>query len=404
MATGHNLATLPGNLPPGTIDENVDLQKVQSLAQQILENLNERAFESSAIWRDWLALTGQVRTFYSREKIVEAWKSNSHLLTNIKTRPAHIVKPVPNSSWVDVPFTMNSKQDNLARECNGRASFLADKDGELKIWMLVTVMENFAGHGHPDVPHRGTDTLANDTVANGTDVLVPTDKNSPALEFDAVVLGAGQCGLAIGGRLAALGLKYAVLEKRNSVGNNWTQRYESVRQHTLREYNNLPFDRTWKENDPSLLPGKIVAEGFENYVRKYNINVWFNTDTTGASWDANKRVWLVQTTANARKRNLVCKHLVIAIGAGVSVDNVPNIAGIGKYNGILLSSGSYKHSREWACKDGIVVGSGTMAHDIAQDMYRSGLRSVTMVQRSKTAIYPIEWVVKGQEGELVIRN
>ncbi|KAI9695548.1 MAG: hypothetical protein M1820_008561 [Bogoriella megaspora] len=38
-----------------------------------------------------------------------------------------------------------------------------------------------------------------------------------------------------------------------------------------------------------------------------------------------------------------------------------------------------------------------MAHDIASDMYRAGLRSVTMVQRSKTAIYPMEWVAKGQE-------
>jgi cation diffusion facilitator CzcD-associated flavoprotein CzcO len=140
----------------------------------------------------------------------------------------------------------------------------------------------------------------------------------------------------MGGRLAALGIKYVVLEKRPFVGNNWTQRYESVRQHTVREYNNLPFERTWKSGDPLLLPGKIVAEGFENYVQKYNINLWTNATTTGSTWSPQSRTWTLNVLINGtEKRELVSQHLIIAIGAGVSVDNDPKIPGVEEYKGII---------------------------------------------------------------------
>jgi cation diffusion facilitator CzcD-associated flavoprotein CzcO len=275
--------------------------------------------------------------------------------------------------------------------------------------LLVTVLENFADLGHPDVPSVVTNEVPNGVsngVTNGitngfTSGIDGHEKSSNTdHQVDVVVIGAGQCGLALGGRLAALGINYVVLEKRPSVGNNWTQRYESVRQHTVREYNNLPFERTWKSNDPLLLPGKIVAEGFENYVNKYKINLWTNANTTGSTWDPKSRTWTLEVVVNGEeKRKLVCRHLAIAIGAGVSVDNDPKFPGTDQYRGIIQHSGAYKHSRDWTCKDGIVIGTGTTAHDIAQDMYRASLRSITMIQRSKTAIYPIEWVVKGQEGK-----
>lgn len=404
MKPSVDLDDLPGKLPSYLVADDVDLEEVRRFAQQTLECLNPEVLDSSALWKDWLALTGQVRTFYSSEKITNVWKAQVKKCnpTSFITMTGRVTKPAPGSSWVDIPFKFTIYRDEgLVGDCTGTASFISDAFGKWRMWLLVTVLENFAGLGHPDVPRAISEAVINRGSSNITNVLVSHEESfhTSSHQFDVVVVGAGQCGLAMGGRLGALGLKYVVLEKRPSVGNNWTQRYESVRQHTVREYNNLPFERTWKSGDPLLLPGKIVAEGFENYVQKYDINLWTNVTTVGSTWSPQSRTWTLNVLLNGNeKHELVCQHLVIAIGAGVSVDNDPKIPGTDEYKGILVHSGAYKHSRDWACKDGIVIGSGTSAHDIAQDMYRAGLRSVTMTQRSKTAIYPIEWVIKGQEG------
>ena len=254
--------------------------------------------------------------------------------------------------------------------------------------MLVTMLDYFDGLGDPEVPRK-----AMNGIANGT------NHSSLENDYDVVILGAGQNGLSLAGRLDALGIKYVLLEREPAIGINWIGRYESVRQHTIREYNNLPFDRTWKPDDPELLPGAAVAEGFRNYVDKYNISLSLSTETSSCTWNSRSQKWTLEVSIEGgEKRTLSSRHLALSIGAGMSVDVDPKIPGVNQYQGILLSSGAYKHSRAWKGKSGIVIGSGTMAHDIAQDMLDAGLSSITMVQRNKTAIYPIEWVIKGQSG------
>ena len=414
MKPGYSLDSLPGNLPPKLVPEDVDLDSLQQLAQQILEtgSLDSKALQTVALWRDHFALTGQVRTFYGNDKIAEEWNSRAktHHPSEIKTKAGHVAKPVPGTSWVDVPFTFTTNTEGgLVGHATGVISFVVDDDETWKVWSIVTILENFVGHGHPNEPQLASHTETNghtngitngDTahtngVTNGDNTKPDTSDN----DFEVIVIGAGQCGLSLAGRLGALGLRYVLLEKLSYLGKNWIGRYETVRQHTVREYNNLPFERTWKPDDPVLLPGKIVAEGFENYVQKYNINLWTNAESTDANWDSERRVWTLYVSINGEeKRKLVCRHLVISSGAGFGVDNDPKIPGTEQYQGVLLHSGSYKHSREWIAKNGIVIGSGTMAHDIAEDMHRAGLRSVHMIQRGRTCVYPIDWVIKGQSG------
>ncbi|KAF2172167.1 hypothetical protein M409DRAFT_17407 [Zasmidium cellare ATCC 36951] len=404
MTKRYDVDQVPGELPSTNVDENVDLQQFQDLAHQTLKDLESGTANlvDTALWRDWLALTGKVRTFYTREKIVSTWKQNTPGLANITLQPAVLIKPTSFHSWIDVPFEFLSPHGKLVRACTGRISFQALSDGTFGVWMLVTTMISFIGQNHPDFPQQvknGSENRAVSGTSNGShNHINGNGEDYASIRYDAIVLGAGQCGLSAAGRLSAVGAKYAILEREAFVGKTWTQRYETVRQHTIREYNNLPFDRTWGENDPTLLPGKIVAEGFDNYIKRYNVNIWYQVETRAATWNSDRREWTLEVTVHGQERRVVCKHLIVAIGGGSGGDNLPHLDGTSDFQGLLLGSGAYKHSRDWAGKHGVVVGSATMAHDIAHDMYKAGLRSVTMVQRSKTAIYPMEWVAKGQEG------
>ena len=65
---------------------------------------------------------------------------------------------------------------------------------------------------------------------------------------DALVLGAGQAGLAVSYRLTTAGIDHLVLE-RGEVGNTWrTQRWDSFQLNTPNERSRLPGSRdTWTD-------------------------------------------------------------------------------------------------------------------------------------------------------------
>jgi cation diffusion facilitator CzcD-associated flavoprotein CzcO len=87
------------------------------------------------------------------------------------------------------------------------------------------------------------------------------------------VVGGGQAGLSMGGRLKALGIHYIVLDKHNEVGDSWKTRYASARLHTTREYAHLPFDRTFPAHYQEWLTKDDLAQGYRDWVSKFGINV-----------------------------------------------------------------------------------------------------------------------------------
>jgi hypothetical protein len=94
-------------------------------------------------------------------------------------------------------------------------------DGRWKIWLLTIVLENFCGEKDVDVLEAG--------------VPKPLNVDSPS-HFDVVVLGGGQSGLAVGGRLHALEVPYVVIDRNDQVGDSWMSRYDSVKRKHCRQW------------------------------------------------------------------------------------------------------------------------------------------------------------------------
>jgi putative flavoprotein involved in K+ transport len=65
-----------------------------------------------------------------------------------------------------------------------------------------------------------------------------TAERSP--QYEVVVIGAGQAGLAIGYFLARREVKFAILEASDSIGAAWRDRWESLTLFTPRRYSSLP--------------------------------------------------------------------------------------------------------------------------------------------------------------------
>ena len=80
----------------------------------------------------------------------------------------------------------------------------------------------------------------------GSGRVVGTSTDDPTLRFEArgdvevAVIGAGQAGLAMGYFLRRQGRRFVILERADSIGSAWRERWESLTLFTPRRYSALP--------------------------------------------------------------------------------------------------------------------------------------------------------------------
>ncbi|KAJ9662197.1 hypothetical protein H2198_001548 [Neophaeococcomyces mojaviensis] len=231
-----DLKDVTGSLPSDNVPQDVDLADLSTQAQKLLSTISTNSLVEDALWRDWMGMNATVRTITTAEKISQTWKERSEKrqISNLQILPgATVMRPLSGVSWVDVPFnfiTQQSQSGDLEGIVSGTASLVRADDNKWRIWMLVTILECFVGQKNPDEL-----------------VTVNSPASHSALhteqEYFVVIVGAGQAGLSLAGRLQALDISYVLIERNKRVGDNWTSRYDSIRQHTTKEMNNLPGDR-----------------------------------------------------------------------------------------------------------------------------------------------------------------
>src|SRR3954451_21147754 len=94
--------------------------------------------------------------------------------------------------------------------------------------------------------------------------------------FDAIVVGAGQAGLAVGHHLAARDVDFAILTAESRVGDSWRRRWDSLRLFTPAAYSGLPgmpFPAP-----PAHFPDKDeVADYLERYAERFDLPVRLGT-------------------------------------------------------------------------------------------------------------------------------
>lgn len=414
---GTPIQDLPGALPPDTVPAAVDLAPFPARAVAALSSLQNEGLVEYALWLDMQAKADGLRTHSNSKRtrgIVEAWAA-SRALFDVKARPSASVVRLVGSSWVVVNVTFKVRRGRLVGVGSGFVGFTLEMDeerqkeggggrdlgGEWKVWLITTVLENFEGWGHPDRPPLLPGPAKGKSVSRPawtreliTAAPAPESSHNHHNHHHVVIVGGGQAGLSLAARLQALGIDYVILEKAHVPGHRWVSRYDAVRQHTVREVNNLPFGSTWDAHEEEFLLGDRVAEGFRRFVDRWGIRLRTGVEVVGCTRDGDGQgqgqgQWKVQVKGS--EEVLTARHLVFALGVGLGSARRPHWAGEEQFKGTLMHMVDFKNSAAWKGLRGAVVGSGTAGHDIAQDMLDHGLRDVTTVQRSVTAVYPMDW-------------
>jgi putative flavoprotein involved in K+ transport len=190
-----------------------------------------------------------------------------------------------------------------------------------------------------------------------------TSRSEPE-RIQTIVIGAGQAGLSVGYYLARLGLPFLILDVNNRVGDNWRQRWDSLRLFTPARFDGLagmPFPASG-----SYFPTKNeMANYLESYATRFALPV-----RTGVRVESVERTaaGLLITAGEAR---FMAENVVVAM-ASYQRPRVPEFAS--QLDPAIVQLHSSEYLRPSQLKPGgvLLVGAGNSGAEIALEVARNG--------------------------------
>ena len=214
------------------------------------------------------------------------------------------------------------------------------------------------------------------------------ERNYDNKEPDVLIVGGGHAGLASAVELKQLGLDALVVDGMKRIGDNWRLRYHSLKLHNVTSVNHLPY-MPFPKNFPRYIPKDKIANWLESYVEHMELNFWTETCFEGAEYNEKSERWNARLKmADGSTRLFSPAHIIMATSVS-GTPKYPNIPTLGLFGGTVLHSSQLNDCSAWSGKKALVFGTGTSAHDIAQELFANGA-NVTMVQRSPTMVVNVE--------------
>ena len=365
-----------------SFNESILQQKNKDESIKILSNL----FFEDSHWRDILALTWKIQTVSGKSKIIEDLYNNildvsakDFQIDQERTPPREVIRG--GKSVIEVILKFNTKFG----ECEGIVRLYEDHEEQrqFKAWSFLTALSELNNSNNKEL-EKYQNTLEGPNWLDKRN----KDRLFNNRQPEVIVVGSGQAGLSIAARLKQQDIDTLIVDKNERVGDNWRNRYHSLKLHNQTHVNHLPympFPSTW----PTYIPKDKLAGWFEYYVESMELNVWTNTRFIGAEYKEDKKYWNVKLKlSDGTIKIMKPKHIVMAVGVS-SVPNRTKITGINDYKGKVIHSVDYDSGKDYNGKNVLVYGTGTSAHDVAQDLYVHGA-NVKIVQRSPSMVVNVE--------------
>ncbi|KAM0438630.1 hypothetical protein ACHAPT_001383 [Fusarium lateritium] len=356
-----------------------------ALVAEDADALQRLFLAEQAYWKDILALTYHLRTFFTPGVIVANFLQTKKLrgvTAEWKLDGATFIPATPALQFIDVSLSFTTTSP--ATQCSGRFLLVPTKNdkGSLdwKIWIFSTKLDSLDPYPEDESllqsPGRKVDGLDD-------------------INTDVFIVGGGNAAVALAGRLKTFGVDSVMAERNPRVGDNWALRYECMKFHIPTSFAELPFITYDKElQAPHLLTKDDLAEQVRRFVSAFDLNIITSAQIKSTIYDRSTQRWTVKFQTPAGLRTAIAKHLVQATGIASQKPYVPSIADENLYRGVNIHSTAYKSGKdlgEKGVKSVIIIGSANTAFDVLQDCHDAGLQA-TMNVRSPTYIVPLEYV------------
>src|SRR5688500_10531858 len=192
-------------------------------------------------------------------------------------------------------------------------------------------------------------------------------------DYDVLVLGAGQAGLATGHALRDTGLRHLLLEASGAVGGAWPHYYDSLALFSPARFGSLPG--LPMSGDPGRYPTRDEAVAYlRSYADHFAVPVRTRAPVAQVTSRGDHDFEVRLTDGEA----LTARAVVAATG-GFTNPHLPRIPGQGAYGGRLLHGAAYRNPTGFDQQRIVVVGAGNSAVQVAHEL--AAVADVTLATR-----------------------
>jgi len=212
----------------------------------------------------------------------------------------------------------------------------------------------------------------------------------PAVDFDAIVIGAGFGGVRMMYEFQKRGITAKLFEAGSNVGGTWYwNRYPGARTdseswvYVLTFLEEIDMGWKWKERFPTQ---PEVEQYFNRVVDHLDLrkDMEFNTRVTAAHRDETNNIWKVTTSKGS---TYTCTFLITATGP-LATPLKPPFPGLNSFKGEWYVTGLWpKHKVDFAGKRVAVIGTGATSVQMVPLIAHTA-KSLTVFQRTPSCVLP----------------
>ncbi|MEQ9300711.1 MAG: NAD(P)/FAD-dependent oxidoreductase [Cyclobacteriaceae bacterium] len=176
-----------------------------------------------------------------------------------------------------------------------------------------------------------------------------------------IIIGAGPAGLAIAGRLKNAGINSHILEQSSTIGSSWTNHYDRLHLHTIKEYSHLPhlpLPEAW----PQYISKDELIDHMNSYSTYFDLSVNFNQKVVEIMAEGDE--WKITT---ASREHFIAERVIVSTGFN-RVPVIPEWSGQETFKGSVIHSRDYRNAKSYHGKKVLIIGMGNTGAEIALDL------------------------------------